>query len=163
MQKILRYITHDIIKSCSQCAEIAPDELVKISLDGTSPLWPEYIIGTVCEVTRKEDGREYRIRFEEDDLNGGPLFSGCHIEVECWSCCDQNNEKFTEITDVLTESLTEAEQKIVVLENQMEQVNERVDNLETEIQNNAEHIYVLECKLRAIEEAALDCSLLPTI
>ena len=104
--KILRYITNDILDSCTKCGEVEIDDDFQISLDGTNPDWPDYIIGTLVEIEKKNNGREYLIKFDDDDLNGGPHFHGCNIEVTPWCCCDRLDAELSELRELI-ESLQE--------------------------------------------------------
>lgn len=78
-------------------------EEVKITLNGKNPDWPAFIVGEVVAVDpyTKGSGWSYTVDIEEDDLNGGPMFEDCDIEVACYSCCDALDERVTALENVV--------------------------------------------------------------
>ncbi len=64
-------------------------EKLRITLQAKNPLWPEFIVGELVDITKDSKGFDYTIQFNEEDLNGGPQFEGCDIEVEPFCCCDE--------------------------------------------------------------------------
>lgn len=64
-------------------------EKLRITLQAKNPLWPEFIIGELVGIAKDSNGFDYTIQFDDADLNGGPQFEGCDIDVEPFCCCDE--------------------------------------------------------------------------
>jgi len=75
-------------------------EKLKITLQPKNPLWPEFIIGELTDITKDSLGFDYTIQFDDADLNGGPQFQGCDIEVEPFCCCDKLDLRVTALEEL---------------------------------------------------------------
>lgn len=87
----LIYKICDVIPSClNGRAELQPGERARITLEPKNPLWPADLIAELISVERVYGGRIYTFQFDDEDLNGGPLFDGCDIAaLEPYCCCDE--------------------------------------------------------------------------
>lgn len=88
------YHTKNILDGCNCCKELAVDDQVKLVLDGTNQLWPDHIVGVVYFVDKLSDGRTYKIKIDDEDLNGGPMPHSCNMEISCYSEIDSIRDEF---------------------------------------------------------------------
>ncbi|MFZ8972586.1 MAG: hypothetical protein ACO2ZD_00640 [Pseudomonadales bacterium] len=94
-----------IIAGCKCCKELAKGDVVKIALDGTNQLWPPYILGDVYCVENTGNGRIYKIKIDDADLNGGPMPNSCNMELSCYSELEKFKDEMADIISDLQEQL----------------------------------------------------------
>ena len=78
--------------------ELQIGEQVTLTIEPKNPLWPSTILATIVGLNPTRSGRDYTIEFDQDLLNGGPLFEGCDLlGVEPYCCCDALDARVSEL------------------------------------------------------------------
>ena len=81
-------------------------EELKITLGSKNPNWDESFVAEVINITPRDGGWNYTLRFDDIVLNGAIMFEGCDIaDITPYCCCEKNADNLAELIRTLCDKV----------------------------------------------------------